>query len=188
MNARIYAEHVRPLLDVHGDDVVIESTHPAGDAGVAVATTSVHGGLDVLGLVIGDHGTGAVDQELRHDLARRGLRGEVPAPGEPPVAPLPRREITIVVRRHGRGADGPDDVDEPDADDATRPPRRRIPLLLAAAAVVALIAAVVVGSTAVGRLRSDPDPPPVTTVVPVTATAPRRSSPPRHPRRPSRPP
>jgi hypothetical protein len=165
MNARIDALHGRLLLDVHGDDVTIETRRGGGDDGaVAIASTTVDGEPDVLGLVVGAADIRAADDELRDDLAARGLRGDVP-PTEEPAQRRFRRGVSILSRPHGRLEAHDEELDEP----APGWVRRRVTLLLAAVAAVVLIAAVVVGTSAAERSQPDPAPPPATTVAPRTA-------------------
>ena len=155
MNARVDALQGRLLLDVHGDDVTIETRRAGGDDGaVAIASTTVDGEPDVLGLVVGAVDTRTADSDLRHDLAARGLRGEVP-PTEPPAGRHGRGAVAILSRHHGRGRVDPDDDVEPDG----RRSRRRFPLLLVAVAALVLIAAVVVGTSAAERSHPYPAPP-----------------------------
>jgi hypothetical protein len=164
MNARIVAEHARPLLDVHGDDVTIETRNDdeEGEA-ISVATTSADGVPELLGLVVGPDAD-AAEHELRRDLTARGLRGAVRRTSAARVA-RPRPAVTIMVRDHGRHID-----DLPDSDETGR--RRRIPVLIAAVAGLLLIIAVVIGSSAAGRFGSDPAPAPTPTDAPADTTVP----------------
>jgi hypothetical protein len=154
MNVRIVAEHARPLPEVHGDDVTIETRNDdeEGEA-ISVATTSANGAPELLGLVVGPDAD-AAEHELRRDLTTRGLRGDVVRTGAARVA-RSRPAVTIMVRDHGRHID-----DDPDSDETERPRRRRIPVLIAAVVGLLLIIAVVVGSSAAGRFGSDLPPPP----------------------------
>ena len=104
MNARIVAEHARPLLDVHGDDVTIETRNDdeEGEA-ISVATTSANGVPELLGLVVGPDAD-AAEHELRRDLTARGLRGAVRRTTAARVA-RSRPAVTIMVRDHGRHID-----------------------------------------------------------------------------------
>ncbi len=178
MNARIDAQLARPLLDVHGDDVVIETRRSTDATGaMSVASTAVNGEHEVLGFVVDGRDAATTERQLEHDLGARGLRGEV-HPRPPTSGRRASPAVTIVIRQHGRGHDEPDD--EPEAD--RRRPRRRLPLVLVAVAVLVLIAAVVVGSSAAERLRPDPDPapapPPASTSSAVPTSAPVAVSPP----------
>jgi hypothetical protein len=172
MNARIDAQLARPLLDVHGDDVVIETLGPTDASGaMSVASTSVNGEHEVLSFFIDGPDAASTERQLEHDLTARGVRGEI-HPSAPRSSGRRAPAVTIVVRRHGRGAD--EAYDELDDEPHRRGSRRRLPLLLAAVAVLVLIAAVVVGTSAAQRQGPDrdPAPPPATTSSAVPTSAP----------------